>query len=62
MDKIEIYTNNTCGYCKQLKEKFKESNIKFEEKLTSDFNDEYQDKLLARMLKLLSHILLKIQS
>ena len=43
MDKIEIYTNNNCGYCKQLKEKFKESNIKFEEKSTSDFNDEYQE-------------------
>ena len=43
MDKIEIYTNNTCGYCKQLKEKYKEINIKFEEKSKSYFNDEYQE-------------------
>ena len=42
MNKIEIYTNSTCGYCKTLKEELIKNNIEFEEKLTSDFNDEYQ--------------------
>ena len=43
MDKIEIYTSNTCGYCKQIKDELNKKNIKFEEKSTSDFNDEYQE-------------------
>ena len=43
MNKIEIYTSNTCGYCKTLKEELTKNNIEFEEKLTSDFTDEYQD-------------------
>ena len=43
MDKIEIYTNNTCPYCKQIKDELNKKNIKFEEKLTPDFTDEYQE-------------------
>ena len=43
MNKIEIYTSNTCGYCKQLKDTLNHENIKFEEKLTSDFKDEFQN-------------------
>tara|TARA_R100000808_G_C2048097_1_gene84756 strand:+ start:50 stop:451 length:402 start_codon:yes stop_codon:yes gene_type:complete len=42
MDKIEIYTNETCPYCKQIKEKLTEENIEFENKLTEDFTEEYQ--------------------
>jgi len=42
MDKIEIYTASTCGYCKQLKDELTKNNIEFEEKLTTDFKDEYQ--------------------
>ena len=42
MDKIEIYTNNTCPYCKQIKEELTKKNIKFENKLTSEFTGEYQ--------------------
>ena len=42
MNKIEIYTVNTCGYCNKLKEALKHENIKFKEKLTTDFKDEYQ--------------------
>ena len=41
MDKIEIYTNETCPYCKQVKEKLVEEKIKFEEKSTENFVDEY---------------------
>jgi len=42
MNKIEIYTNTTCGYCKTTKEELTKNNIEFEEKLTADFKDEYQ--------------------
>ena len=43
MNKIEIYTNSTCGYCKTLKEELTKNNIKFEEKLTSKFQAEFQN-------------------
>ena len=43
MNKIEIYTNDTCGYCKTTKEELTKNNIEFEEKLTTDFKDEFQD-------------------
>ena len=43
MNKIEIYTNNSCGYCKTIKDELTKNNIKFEEKLTADFKDEYQE-------------------
>ena len=42
MDKIEIYTNNTCPYCKQIKEELTKKDIKFEDKSTSEFTGEYQ--------------------
>ena len=42
MNKIEIYTASTCGYCKTLKDELTKNNIEFEEKLTADFKDEYQ--------------------
>tara|TARA_R100000501_G_scaffold16559_1_gene30165 strand:+ start:464 stop:838 length:375 start_codon:yes stop_codon:yes gene_type:complete len=41
MEKITIYTNETCPYCKQIKASFKESNIDFIEKLTSNFREEW---------------------
>ena len=43
IEKLTIYTSNTCGYCKQLKDKLTFENIEFEEKQTKDFKDEYQD-------------------
>ena len=43
MNKIEIYTNETCPYCKQIKEELTKNNIEFKNKLTSDFKDEYQE-------------------
>ena len=42
MNKIEIYTNSTCGYCKTLKDELIKNNIDFNEKLTADYKDEYQ--------------------
>jgi len=42
MEKIIIYTNETCPYCKQIKEKLTEDKIEFENRLTKDFKDEWQ--------------------
>ena len=42
MDKIEIYTNETCPYCKQIKEELTKKDIEFEDKSTSEFTGEYQ--------------------
>jgi len=43
MKKIEIYTNNNCGYCTQLKEELTKNDIKFEDKSTSEFTEEWQN-------------------
>ena len=43
MDKITIYTNESCPYCKQIKEELNKKDIKFENKLTKDFNEEWQE-------------------
>ena len=40
---ITIYTNNNCGYCKQLKDELNKNNIEFKEKLIQDFTVEWQD-------------------
>jgi len=45
MNKIEIYTNETCPYCKQIKDKLTEEKIEFESKLTKDFKEEYQEAI-----------------
>ena len=41
MDKIVIYTNDTCGYCKQVKEELSKVNLKFEEKDTLEHKEEF---------------------
>ena len=38
---ITIYTNETCPYCKTIKEKLKKENIKFTEKDVLKFADEW---------------------
>ena len=43
MDKIIIYTNETCGYCKQIKEELEKTDLKFENKLTSEHAVEWQE-------------------
>jgi len=42
MSKPIIYTNETCPYCNQVKEELTKENIEFENRLTSDFTEEYQ--------------------
>ena len=40
-EKITIYTNETCPYCKTIKETLEKAEIKFKEKLTSEFIEEW---------------------
>ena len=42
MEKITIYTNENCQYCKTIKEELEKNNIKFEEKSTLEYKDEWQ--------------------
>ena len=42
-EKITIYTNETCPYCKTIKETLEKEKIKFTEKLTSEFTDEWNE-------------------
>jgi len=42
MNKIIIYTNETCPYCKQIKEELTKNNIEFENILTTDDLEEWQ--------------------
>jgi glutaredoxin 3 len=42
MKKITIYTNETCPYCKQIKEELIINSIEFENVLTNDEPDNWQ--------------------
>ena len=41
-NKIEIYTNSNCPYCKTIKEELNKNKIEFEEKITLDNKDEWK--------------------
>ena len=43
MEKIIIYTNEQCPYCKQVKEELTKNNIEFENRFTKDFENEWQN-------------------
>ena len=43
MDKITIYTNEACSYCKQIKTELQKNNIEFESKLTSEWQEEWNE-------------------
>ena len=43
MDKIIIYTNEQCPYCKQINEELTKNEIEFEDRLTKDFESEWQN-------------------
>ena len=43
MEKIIIYTNETCPYCKQIKEELTKKEIEFENRLTKDFESEWNN-------------------
>tara|TARA_R100000734_G_C3289823_1_gene81823 strand:+ start:313 stop:759 length:447 start_codon:yes stop_codon:yes gene_type:complete len=41
-NKIIVYSNETCPYCKSIKELLEKENVKFEERLTKDFTEEFK--------------------
>ena len=43
MDKIIIYTNETCPYCKIIKERLENKKIDFEERSTKDWIKDWQE-------------------
>ena len=43
MEKIIIYTNEACPYCKTIKEKLTEEKVEFENRFTKDFQKEWQE-------------------
>ena len=42
-NKIEVYTNKTCPYCKAIKEALTKDSIEFTEKDTTEFKEEWED-------------------
>jgi len=40
---VDIYTNETCPYCKQIKEELTKNNIEFNERLTKDWPAKWKD-------------------
>ena len=42
MDKITIYTQDSCGYCEAIKDELTKNNIEFEVRLINEFQDEWQ--------------------
>ena len=43
MKEIIVYTNESCPYCKRLKEELNKNKIKFKEKLTKDFQEKWRE-------------------
>ena len=43
MEKITIYTSETCPYCNTIKETLEKNDIKFIEKLISEYKEEWGD-------------------
>jgi len=41
MKKITVYTNETCAYCKKVKEELTENNIKFKEVLVENAKEDW---------------------
>jgi len=42
-NKIIVYTNETCPYCKSVKEELTKENIEFEEKISKNWENEWQE-------------------
>ena len=42
MDKIIIHTNESCPYCKQIKDELTNNNIEFENRFNSEFKDDWE--------------------
>ena len=42
MNKITVYTQSACGYCKTIKDELTRNNVEFEERLINEYPDEWQ--------------------
>ena len=42
MEKITIYTQSACGYCKTIKDTLDKNNIEFEEKLINEHSEDWK--------------------
>ena len=42
MDKVIIYTQETCGYCKAVKDALNKENIEFEEQLINEHSEDWK--------------------
>ena len=42
MNKIIVYTQSACGYCKTIKDELTRNNVEFEERLINECPDEWQ--------------------
>jgi len=43
MNKLIIYTSETCPYCKQVKEELTKNNIEFENRFNSEFKENWEE-------------------
>tara|TARA_R100001594_G_C3926934_1_gene237156 strand:+ start:201 stop:596 length:396 start_codon:yes stop_codon:yes gene_type:complete len=43
MEKVIVYANDSCGYCKQIKDMLNSANIDFKVRLTVDFKKEWEE-------------------
>ena len=43
MEKTIIYTNETCPYCKQVKEEFDKNNLEYEERLITKYEADWTE-------------------
>ena len=66
-EKITIYTNETCPYCKTIKETLEKEGVKFKEKSVTKFAKEWQEitdltGIPTYSSELLGHMTLDIDS
>ena len=57
--KVIVYSNATCPYCKQVKEKLTEKEIEFENRSTTDFQEEWNNIMLLTGMAQVPTILYK---
>jgi len=43
MEKIIVYTNETCSYCKQVVKFFDDNDVKYINRVTSEFQEEFNE-------------------
>ena len=57
MEKIIVYTQGACGYCKTVKDELQKNNIKFEERLIDEWKKEWNDLAILTGIAMLRRFL-----